>query len=153
MCAPLIRKFLSPIVVALRSGLPRWYANDRAVSDEISAADRDVAFDHHVRLHDRVVADCHIWPNDREWPDLHTLADFRFRIDDRCSMNLHIARLSSWSFVWRRVCRVAPPFPSERGRVRVDARRVRSNPSPSSSPLEQGERRLLRTIVTELLLL
>ena len=28
----------------------RWYANDRAVSDEISAADRDVAFDHHVTI-------------------------------------------------------------------------------------------------------
>ena len=30
----------------------RWHTDDRAVSDEISAADRDLAFDHHVRLHD-----------------------------------------------------------------------------------------------------
>ena len=42
----------------------RWHTDDRAVSNEISAADRDLAFDHHVRLHDRVVADCHIRSND-----------------------------------------------------------------------------------------
>src|SRR4030095_3333359 len=119
------------------------------MSYEISATDRDLAFDHHVRLHDSLLADCHLRSNDREGADLHIGADFRIRIDNCCSMNLHVAHLSSWGFVWRRVCWVASPFPRERGRVRDDGRRVRSDPSPSSSPLEQGERRFLRTIVTE----
>ena len=38
------------------------------MSNEISAADRDLAFDHRVRLHDRFVADCHIRPNDENGP-------------------------------------------------------------------------------------
>src|SRR5436190_11102566 len=42
----------------------RWHTDDRAVSDEISTADRDFAFDHDVRLHDGLPADCYIRPND-----------------------------------------------------------------------------------------
>src|SRR4029077_2827400 len=42
----------------------RWHTDDRAVSDEISTADCDLAFDHHVRLHDGLPADCHTRPND-----------------------------------------------------------------------------------------
>src|SRR4029450_263976 len=58
----------------------RWHTDDHAVSDEISTADRDLAFDHHVRLHDGFVADCHIRPNDLEWPDLDISADLRIGI-------------------------------------------------------------------------
>ena len=42
----------------------RWDTDNGAVSDEISATNRNLPFDHHVRLHDRVGADCHLWPND-----------------------------------------------------------------------------------------
>ena len=74
----------------------RWRTDDRAVSDEISAADRDLAFDHHVRLHDRVIADCHLRPNKRKRTDLHILADFRIRIDDCGGMNFRVRHVSGF---------------------------------------------------------
>src|SRR5215211_7059135 len=72
----------------------RRRTDNRAVSDEISAADRDLALDHHVRLYGRFLADYHSWPNDREGANLHIGAEPCIWIDDGCRMNLLIRHVS-----------------------------------------------------------
>ena len=72
------------------------HTDDRAMSDEISAADRNFTFDHDVRLHDCLLADCHMRSNDRKRTDLHIGADFCIRIDDCCRMNLLLRHLSDF---------------------------------------------------------
>src|SRR5207249_8990984 len=47
----------------------RWRANNRAMSDKIARSDRYIAFNDHVRLHDRFIADYHLWPDYGERTD------------------------------------------------------------------------------------
>jgi hypothetical protein len=66
------------------------------VSDEISVSGYDLAFDHHVRLHDGLIANCYVRPNDRKRTDLHRVADFCIRIDDSRRMNLRVRHISDF---------------------------------------------------------
>src|SRR5207247_1513111 len=56
-------------------------------------------------------------------------------------MNSRAAHTFTETFEQERTCRVASPFPKERGRVKIDSNRNCANPSPSSSPLSERERR------------
>ena len=66
------------------------------MSDEISATDCNLSFEHHMRLYDGTVADCYLWPKDRKWSDLGALADFRFRIDDCGGMDFRAAHVADY---------------------------------------------------------
>ena len=68
--------------------------DDSAVSDKISVSDYDLAFDHDVRLHDGLIANCYPLPNDRKRPDLHIVADSCIRIDDSRGMDLRVRHIS-----------------------------------------------------------
>ena len=68
-------------------------ANDCAVPNEIAGADRDVAFYHDVRLHDRFLTDHSLRSNYRERSDLDISADLRIRIDNGSGMNFHAGHL------------------------------------------------------------
>jgi hypothetical protein len=71
----------------------RRRADDRAVADEISVSSYDLAFDHHVRLHDGLITNCYVRPNDRKRTDLHIVADSCIRIDDSSGMNLRVSHI------------------------------------------------------------
>src|SRR5262245_30398815 len=75
----------------------RRHTDDPAVSDGVSAADYNVAFDHDVRLHYRFFADRHMRPNDREWADLHIGGEFRIRIDDCRRVNFRVRHVLDFS--------------------------------------------------------
>src|SRR6266487_3774842 len=60
----------------------RRRANNRAVSDKIVGAHRYIAFNDHVRLHDRFIADYHMWPDHRKRTDLDVGGDSRPGIDN-----------------------------------------------------------------------
>ena len=124
MCAPAIRKFLSPIFVALPSVVPRWMVQYsrmmlslpistfvfRSGENETSCGGApitapwptklpvpisDFSFNDDVRLHDRFVADRYLRSNDGKWADLDTSAELRGRIDNRCRINLCTTHLFS----------------------------------------------------------
>ena len=65
----------------------RRRADDRAMSNEIGRADRDVTLNYNVRLNGRFFADPDAWPNHRVGSDLNLAFNLGLWVDNRCPMN------------------------------------------------------------------
>ena len=125
MCAPLIRKFLSPIFVALPSGLPRWIVqysrmtlsfpistfvfrsgeNETSCGGTPMIAPCPMKFPRPIATSPSITTcDCTIvcspivtcGPMIENGTDLYIGADFCIRIDDCCRMNLLLRHLSDF---------------------------------------------------------